>query len=493
VIDYQIFCQIRQAYDQDHLSIAQIAQLLQLHRQTVSAWVGRARYEQRQKGAAAPRGSKLDAHRATVVRWLQTHPYSARQIYQRLRDQGYTGGYTIVKVLVRRVRPRRSPAFLTLQFAPGECAQIDWGSWGSIRVGNTRRRLSFFVLVLCHSRLLYVQFTLGQSQEQFLACHEQAFAYLGGCPSAVIVDNCKTAILSHRLGGPPIFNPRYLDYANHCGFTVKPCGPRKPHEKGRVENGVGYCKKNFLNGLELEEFAPVNPAARIWMETIANVRIHRETGRAPAELFAAERPLLRPLPANPYDTAVVRTVRVTNRCRINLDANRYSVPPRYASGLLTLKLYSDRLRLFDSDVLVAEHVRSYERQQDIRNPEHEKELLDERHQVRRQRWLLRFLSLSARAPAYHEQLVERRLNAGQHVQKIVALSEIYGAEAAGRAVDDADELGAYGAEYIANLLEQRQRRLPEAGALHLTRASDLLDLEIPPPDLSLYDQPPSQP
>ena len=298
MIDYQVFCQIRQAYDQDHLSIAQISQLLQLHRQTVSAWVRRARYEQRQPSVAPPRGSKLDAHRATVVRWLQTHPYSARQIYQRLREQGYTGGYTIVKVLVRRVRPRRSPAFLTLQFAPGECAQIDWGSWGSIRVGNTRRRLSFFVLVLCHSRLLYVQFTLGQSQEQFLACHEQAFAFLGGCPAAVIVDNCKTAILAHPLGGPPIFNPRYLDYANHCGFTVQPCGPRKPNEKGRVENGVGYCKKNFLNGLELGEFAPVNPAARLWMETVANVRIHRETGRPPVELFAAERLLLRPLPAN---------------------------------------------------------------------------------------------------------------------------------------------------------------------------------------------------
>lgn len=186
-------------------------------------------------------------------------------------------------------------------------------------------------------------------------------------------------------------------------------------------------------------------------------------------------------------------MRVTNRCRINVDANRYSVPPRYASGLLTLKLYSDRLRLFDSDVLVAEHVRSYERQQDVKHPEHERELLDERHQVRRQRLVLRFLSLSARAPAYHEQLMERRLNAGQHVQKIVALSEIYSPEATGRAVDDAEELGAYGAEYIANLLEQRQRRLPEAGALHLTRASDLLDLEIPPPDLSSFTRSLSSP
>jgi len=100
--------------------------------------------------------------------------------------------------------------------------------------------------------------------------------------------------------------------------------------------------------------------------------------------------------------------------------------------------------------------------------------------------LLAFLGLPAHAPAYHEQLAERRLNLRHHVQKIVALAEIYGAAAIGRALDDAHALGAYSCEYIANLLEQRQRLVPEAGALHLTRASDLLELELPPPDLTPY-------
>jgi hypothetical protein len=113
-------------------------------------------------------------------------------------------------------------------------------------------------------------------------------------------------------------------------------------------------------------------------------------------------------------------------------------------------------------------------------------LLHERSEARHQRLLLAFLALSAHAAAYHEQLAERRLNLRHHVQKIVALAEIYGVAAIGRALDDAHALGAYSCEYIANLLEQRRRLTPESGALHLTRASDLLELELPPPDLSPY-------
>jgi hypothetical protein len=355
-----------------------------------------------------------------------------------------------------------------------------------VQVGDTRRQLSFFAMVLAWSRMLYVEFTLGQSQEHFLACHEHAFAYLHGVPGEVWIDNCKTAVLSHPSGGPVVFNPRYLDFARHYGFTIKACTPRRPQQKGRIENGVGYIQKNFLAGLELDEFAPLNPAARVWLDTVANVRLHGETQRRPVDLFLAEKPQLRPLPATAYEAALIRPVRATNRCRVVVETNRYSVPPAYAGQLLTLKLYAERLRLFAGDQLVAEHLRSYEKRQDLEQPDHVQTLLHERGQARHQRLLLTFLGLAACAPAYHEQLAERRLNLRHHVQKIVALAEIYGATAIGRALDDAHALGAYSCEYIANLLEQRQRLTPEPGALHLTRASDLLELELPPPDLSAY-------
>jgi transposase len=484
VIDYHLFQQIRQLRDEEHLSISQIAEALGLHWQTVSKWEKRPRYERRKPAVRARRASKLDSFKGTIVRWLERHPFTAAQLLVRLKEQGYSGGYSILKRFVATVRPKPAEAFLTLTFLPGQCAQVDWGSFGTVRIGNTRRLLSFFVMVLCYSRRLYVEFTLGQSQEWWLGCHSRAFEFFNGVPDEIWCDNTKTAVLMHPLGGPASLNPHYADFARHYGFKIKPCGPFQPQQKGRVEHAVGYVKKNFLSGLEITDFAPLNPAARVWLDTVANVRIHGETKQTPLLLFAQEK--LHPLPAHPYDAARVETVRVSNRWRVVVDTNRYSVPPAYASSRLTLKLYSERLRLFDRDTLVAEHVRCYQRQQDFEQPDHAAGLIAERQQAQHQKLLLHFLRLCPQAQAYYEQLAERRLNIRHHVQKIVALSEIFGAELVGRALTDAHQLGAYSCEYIANLLEQRRRQVPEPGALHLTRQSDLLQLELPAPDLSVY-------
>jgi len=493
MIDYQAFQQIRHLRDHERLTIAQIAQTLGLHWQTVSTWAKRPRYQRRASPPQTRRPSKLDAFKGEIVRLLHSHPYTAAQLLARLREQGYGGSYSILKAFVRTVRPRNAPAFLTLHFAPGQCAQVDWGSWGTLRVGSTRRALSFFVMVLCWSRRMYVEFTYAQSQEQWLACHANAFAYFGGSTAELMCDNTRTAVLSHPVGGPPVLHPAYLDLAGHYGFTIKPCAPRRANEKGRVESAVAYVKKNFLCGLALSELASLNAAARLWLDTVANVRLHGETHRQPMALFAEEQPRLRPLPPHPFDAAVICTVRASNRCRVTVDTNRYSVPAAWASAPLTLKLYADRLRLFDGERLVAEHLRCFDRHQDIEQPDHAAGLIADRHQARWQKLLLAFLRLSPQAQAYHDQLAERRFNVRHHVQKIVALSEIFGVEATARALEDAHQLSAYSCEYIANLLEQRQRLLPEPGALHLTRQSDLLELELPAPDLSLYEPKSTQP
>jgi hypothetical protein len=93
---------------------------------------------------------------------------------------------------------------------------------------------------------------------------------------------------------------------------------------GRVENGVGYVKKNFLNGLALSDFQFVNPAARAWLDTVANVRVHGQTHPTPQALFAQEK--LQPLHPLPYEAAGLDTVRVNSQFRIQVDGNQYSVP-----------------------------------------------------------------------------------------------------------------------------------------------------------------------
>jgi hypothetical protein len=142
--------------------------------------------------------------------------------------------------------------------------------------------------------------------------------------------------------------------------------------------------------------------------------------------------------------------------------------------------------IYHREQLIARHRRSYERHQDIEDPEHPKPLLAQRRAAREQRLLMRFLGLSPKAQAYYQGLEQRRANARHHVRKIVALSESYGMEAVARAIEDGLAFCAFSCEYIANILEMRARSRPEAGALHLTRRQDLLELEIAEPDLSVY-------
>jgi transposase len=483
MIDYHRFCQIKHLHAHQGLNVSQIAQAISLDRRTVAYWLAQDHFRPRKPRAHA---SKLDPFKPDIARLLERHPYSAAQVFQRLREHGFDGSYGLVKTYVRMVRPRRQAAFLTLAFAPGECAQVDWGSFGSVPVGQTHRQLSFFVMVLCYSRMLYVEFTVSQTMEHFLACHQHAFDFFGGIPHKVMVDNLKSAVLKRAVGDAPVLNPKYLDFATHHGFTITPCNVGKGNEKGRVENGVGYVKKNFLAGLEIPDFSALNPAARHWLDTVANVRLHGETREQPTVLWHTERPALRPVPLQPFDIATVSPVRASRQFRITVETNRYSVPAQYAGHALTLKTYPDRLCLYLGDQLIARHTRRYDRHTDVEDPDHPKPLLEQRKKARDHKVFMRFLALSPRAEAYYLQLEARRLNPHHHVRKIVALSDIYTPEAVARAMEDAFVYEAFSSEYIANLVEQRARFTPEASALHLTRRGDLLDVSLAPPDLSIY-------
>lgn len=484
MISYQCFCKLRQLHDVDRLSIPQIAVELGLHRQTVSKWISRTTYEQRRSNR--PRTGKLDAFKASISHLLARHDYSASQILSLLREEGYKGGASILRDYVARIRPRTRQAFLRLQFAPGQAAQIDWGSAGHIQIGNTRCRLSFFVIVLCYSRRMYVEFTLRESQEHFLTAHSNAFLFFGGVPAELIVDNCKVAVLEHRRGEEPRFNPRYLDFARHHGVRLRACNPLSPQEKGRVERAVGYVKRNFLAGRQLGCLDAINAEVRLWMNTVANLRNHGETGQAPDVLFAGEG--LQPLNPNAYDAATLHTVRSGRTCRIQFDSNTYSVPAQHARQSLMLKTYTDRILILDGERIIAEHPRCYEKRRDSELPGHVEPLLHQRLRAHRQRQLIRFLTFGPAAPAYYEGLRQRRPDALVQVQRIVALSEVHGEDLISRLLEDLLQLQAFGADYLANLATQRQRIWSEPGALHLTRASDLLDLEVPAPDLSVYHQ-----
>ena len=484
MIDYETFCRIQTMHDRDGLNCSQIAGEIGIDARTVRKWAEEKHYRQRK---TYPKISILDSFKPEINKMLEKHAYTAKQIYQQLQEMDYDGSYNTVKRYVRKLRPRRVKAYLKLSFAPGECAQVDWGSFGSVNVGNTRRRLSFFVMVLCKSRFMYVEFTVSQTMEHWLKCHQNAFEFFGGVPERVMVDNLKSAVLKRIVGQDPVFNQKYMDFSRHYGFGISACNVRKGNEKGIVESGVGYVKKNFLKGLDIQDFSHLNPACRNWLDTIANVRIHGETKKVPAEEHQQELSHLQPLALHPYDIGMIKQLRASSQFRITLDSNRYSVPAEYAGCSITMKAYPDRICLYHKEKLIARHTRSYDRNRDFEDPDHPKALLAQRRKAKVQAVYKRFLALSAKAEDYYNALAAKRLNPTSHIRKIVALSEIYGADKVGRAMEDAFVFQAFSSEYIANILEQKNRKTEVPGALHLTRASDMLDIEIEAPNINIYN------
>jgi transposase len=424
---------------------------------------------------------------------LQLYPeLSAARLHQMLAEQGFTGSYSLVKQTVAELRPRLRPVYQNLVFGPGECAQVDWGVWKALPVSGGVRRLSFFTMVMCHSRMLYAEFFYGEALEFWLAAHRNALEFFGGVPEAVMVDNCKTAVIVPGTHGQaPEFNAAYAELAHHYNFTIKACTPHRPNEKGRVERAVGYIKSSFLGGRSPATPEALNLALHQWLHDTANVRVHRTTKKRPCDVFAdSEKAKLRPLPSTPHPCAVEKNCVANSTCRVTVGTNRYSIPPQFASQRLQLQLYAERIVLLDRhNAFVANHARCFDRGRELVDPAHAQALQHYTRRAKDNRELTAFLGLSNVAPDYLAALKEKRVNALQHVRRINALLSQFGRDAVARALMDTHEHGAYSADYVLNLLEAKGRMTEVLDSpLHIVRNADLLELQIDEPDLNVYDQ-----
>jgi len=485
MIDYQTFCEIKHLYNEKNFTPNKIGLILGIDQKTASRWVHRERFT---KNHTVRRTSVISHCKDRIDALLKECPdYSAQQIFQILNEENFKGSYSTVADYIRKVRPGMKKAYFTLNFEPGETAQVDFAYCGMIQLNNVSRKYYAFIMTLCYSRMMYVEFIYKQNQEHFLQCHRNAFEYFGGIPNNIMVDNCKVAVLEHKSHESVKLNPHYLDFAFHYGFNIKPCGVRKPNEKGQVEKAVDYVKRNFLRGRkDITGLDALNNTCRYWLDNLANVRKHRTTQERPVDLLEKEKKELGEINILPYDCGTVKTIRANSQFRVVFEANRYSVPAIFASTVLRAKIYPDRLLFYHDNNIIAEHRRSYERNMDFENPEHVKKLIEYKRNAKDQKLLRNFLQISSKAEDYYAGLKNKRFNSKDHIRKILTLSDVYGKENVAAALEDALDLGAFSSEYIANLLEQRERFTPSASPLHLMRNSDCLELELEQVNLDLY-------
>lgn len=476
---------------EDGLSIRAIARELHMGRRTVKNYLNPSAAPDGAKVPGTRPAGKLDGHRGWLLARLEQHPgISAHALFAQLRERGFEGSYSLVRSTVAQLRPRDLPAYRTLSFEPGEAAQVDWGEWGAADVPGGRRRVSFFVMVLCHSRVIYAEFVFGESMEFWLQCHRNAFRFFGGVPARIIVDNCKTAVSRPAMRGEPAeINPVYQEFADRCGFSVTACAPRHPQSKGMVENAVGYVKSSFLAGRSsVSPPEVINPLLLEWLVKTANRRTHGTTGQVPQEVFGrVERQALRPLPEAFPPCVLVRDAVADSRFRVSVGTNRYSVKCEAASRRVRLELSPGRVvvRGMEGDLL-ADHQRCFGYRQEIADPDHGRPLEAVAGSAAERMLVARFLALGSAAGRYLDGLRERVPSWRNHLRQILAMADVHGREAVSRQLEDCLAQGAFSASYIHNLLDLRTRGEAASSPLHVTRNADLMDITLTAPDLEVY-------
>jgi transposase len=486
-----LWAEIRRLAEIEKCSCRAIARRLHCSRHTVAAAL---QLDQPPGREVSQRASLLDPYKAKIDALLAKAPdLSAVRIHEEIArgPEGYQGSAIVVRRYLRTIRPPRGRVYQEVHYEPAQAMQIDWGECGRVQVGTTSRKVSVFVAVLCDSRLMFIEFTLSQRKAEFYRSLVHALEFFGGSPRAVIFDNLKTAVLNGS-GRTACFHPEFLAL---CGtYCMQPiaCERRDPESKGVVEGGVRYVKHNALagRGEELTRFEDYLAFAPLWRDQVANMRMHETTRERPIDRFERERPLLRPLPAIPFDTDEVVPAVVTPHARIEFDGNRYSTPPQWVRRPVTIRASRDEIRVLHEGQVVARHVRSYERRQLIVLPDHRLAALGLRRRSRSTALEHAFDALGPEAREFHLRLRSQPVKTGIHLRQLLGLAQLYGAAELLSAISRALELAAYDAAYVENLLlvARRQRHLPTP-TLPTPKRRELIDeIQLDPADPAFYDR-----
>ena len=327
------------------------------------------------KPGRSPSASACEPYGETIEVGL-SKGRNAKAIWQDLVDTyGFTGAYQSVKRFIHKARGKQSPeACAVIETAPGEEIQVDYGAGPMVRDGHTGkyRRTRLFVLTLGYSRKSVRLMVFGSSSQTWAQLHEKAFRRLGGVTKVAVLDNLREGVLKPDIYDPTV-NPLYRDMLRHYNVVALPCRVRDPDRKGKVERGVGHAKNTPLKGLRFESLEEAQTYLDHWETRWADTRIHGTTKRQVAAMFADEKPMLQPLPVEPfrYYQYGKRTVNLDG-C-VEVDAAYYGAPPGWIGRHVQVPWDSHQVRLLDplTGQLLREHllqVRGRHRIQDEDRP-----------------------------------------------------------------------------------------------------------------------------
>ncbi len=426
---------IRRAYYIEKKSMRQISRELKYARQTVRKAIQSAEPE-KYKMKRKRRSPVLDPYKARIDELLaerekmpRKQRYTGYRIYEILEEEGYMGSESSVRHYITKQRKaNRGPKiYLPLEFDPGSDGQVDWGQAEVVMKGE-QIKVQLFLMRLCYSRRLFVMAFPNQKQEAFFMGHVAAFHHFGGVPQRLSYDNLKLAVKKVLLGSEREEQVSFVAFRSHHLFDSHYCTPGAGHEKGRVEAGVGYARRNFLTPLpRVDSFAELNE--HLLQKCLKDDQRQIEGQPVIIEVaWQEELPHLRALPSRDFDCCIRKTATLNGYGQVVIETNRYSVPVDKALAKLGIKIYPFRVKIFrpDQKEPIADHPRCYGRKQDVFDPLHYLPLLQQRpgafkHAKPIRRWREQW-------PPVYEQLLARlqsQWSEGQGIRQFIQVLNLH--------------------------------------------------------------------
>lgn len=404
------------------------------------------------------RRSIIDPYLPFIIETLREFPkLTAARLYEMAKQRGFKGGPSQFRQRISELRPRPLPeAYLRLKTLPGEEAQVDWGHFGHIQIGNAKRPLMAFVMVLSWSRRIFLQFYLNQQMENFLRGHVGAFEAWQGLPKILLYDNLKSAVLA-RQGQAIRFHPTLLDLASHYRFEPRAAAPARGNEKGRVERAIRYIRDNFFAGRHYQSVEDLNRLANDWCQGGSSDRpCPEDTTLTVREAFLHEQPSLLALPDTPFNTREQKQVKAPKTPYVRFDLNDYSIPHTHVQKQLTVSACLKRVRIIDGETLIAEHPRSFSKGEQIENEQHINALWLAKTNARIHRGQDRLSQVSPLSETFLQQSLERGHPLKGTVNRLNQLLDSYGSSEFHSAVEEAIKQQSAYAEALQQILEQRR-------------------------------------
>lgn len=467
----------------EKLSRRQIAKTLGINRKSVAKVIERQRVicsPQQQEA----RTSILQPYYPQIEKMLEDAPArSCVNMLQHLRRVGYMGGITILREYICTIRP--SPpreAFFTLHFAKGEAAQVDWGEFGDVFGNGTK--VHVFVMVLCWSRMLYLEFTLRETLPTLLRCYERALRFFGGRCREYWHDNMST-VVAERIGRLSRFTQGFLAYVGFHGFHPVLCNKGAGNEKGRVEDGVKLVRHQFWPGRRFTDIDDINRQAFEWRDLFVNRREHETTKKVPELMFEIERDVLLPLRADPYDTDDLLSCKVSRFFRIRFEGNTYSVPWTLVGKTVTVRADDKQVRVFYGHKRVAHHERCYQKNQDMKKSTHEEGLWQIKPGASRNWQEEVIASFGPHARRYLDLISAGTRSLRAELRELLLLATVYGHQQLDQVIGELLQTGRVGVSHIERALRLREAPQKAPPPLELTDGN--LQFVPPVPNLTTYD------